>query len=209
MKSKFIKSTYLKLICFSTLFFQVLSPLLSASYIPTPHSIEYIAQEKTIDQLLLLMQKRLIIMHEVARTKWNQALPIEDKVREQQIIDALVEKAHPLGVDKKWVSEFFNAQIEAAKEVQYNDFAFWKQEKVLRFEKVLSLKDELRAYIDQINQEMIELLSKLIEKNHNDNISMFEFPLSASAANYIDNDIWLKVVLPLKEILQSFEVYSR
>lgn len=102
--------------------------------------------EKTFDQLLLLMQKRLIIMHEVAKSKWNQHLPIEDKEREQQILSDLVEKTYAFGLDLLWIKNFFQVQMDAAKEIQKRDFAIWKKISLEHFDNTLSLKDELRGY---------------------------------------------------------------
>lgn len=121
--------------------------------------------EKKIDQLLLLIQKRLDIMHEVARTKWNQNLPIEDSVREKQSLIGLTEQARNHGLDEKWTSRFFQAQFDLAKDIQRGDFALWKVQGVLQFEFVLDLKSELRCYIDQVNQEMIVLLSEIHEED--------------------------------------------
>lgn len=93
-------------------------------------TIENIETEKTIDQLLLLIQKRLVIMHEVARTKWNLHLPIEDLAREKQLLTGLVELAHANSLEKQWVSQFFQAQFDAAKQIQKADFALWQQQEI-------------------------------------------------------------------------------
>jgi chorismate mutase len=124
--------------------------------------------EQKIDLLLLLIQKRLVIMHEVARTKWNQNLPIEDKEREEQILTNLANKAKAFGLDEKFVVKFFQAQIDASKQVQRNDFSLWKEQGMLKFEKILSLKDELRDYIDHLNQEMIMVLSQIYSAPYHD-----------------------------------------
>ena len=43
--------------------------------------------ERKVDQLFLLIQKRLVVMHQVARTKWHHNLSIVDKIREINFID--------------------------------------------------------------------------------------------------------------------------
>lgn len=126
--------------------------------------LAYKAGEK-IDQLFLLIQKRLDIMHEVARTKWNHDLPIEDPIREKQSLIELIEQARNHGLDEKWTSRFFQSQFDSAKDVQRRDFTAWKVQGVLQFESVLDLKNELRFCIDQVNQEMIVLLSKMGEED--------------------------------------------
>lgn len=75
----------------------------------------------------------------------------------------------PLGLDEKCVTKFFQAQIDASKEIQKNDFTFWQQEGMLKFEEVFSLKNELHSYIDHLNHEMMVLLSKIYAKDLNVN----------------------------------------
>lgn len=172
---------------------------LNASYTSAHQTIENFEVEEKIDQLLLLMQKRLVIMHEVARTKWNQGLSIEDKIREQQILATLAEKASQYGLDEKWVTKFFQAQIDASKEIQKNDFILWQQEGMLKFERVFSLKDELRSYIDHLNHEMILTLSSIYTKDLDVNKkSILDTPISIRASDYIENDIWSLAITPLK-----------
>lgn len=167
--------------------------------IPTQQSMEDYAAEKKIDQLLLLIQKRLVIMHEVARTKWNQNLSIEDKVREQQILNGLIEQAGKRGLDEKWVARFFQAQMDAAKEIQKNDFACWR-ERGIKFESTFSLKDDLRIYIDQINQEMISLLSQIYEKGHCHITASFilDRPISIRVSDAIDEPVWQLAISPFR-----------
>lgn len=172
---------------------------LNGAYTPVHETIESFETEQKIDELLLLIQKRLVIMHEVARTKWNQNLAIEDKTREKEILTALVVKANHYGLDEALVTRFFQAQIDASKEIQKNDFILWKEESVLKFEKIFSLKDELRLYIDQLNSEMITLLSNIYTKTFTLSTSyILDHPISLRGSDYIENDIWLLAISPLK-----------
>jgi chorismate mutase len=165
-------------------------------------SMEEYAVEKHIDQLLLLIQKRLAIMHEVARTKWVQRLPIEDKEREQQVLKVLVEQASRSGLDEKWVERFFQAQMDAAKEVQKQDFAVWEQHGAL-FEKVFSLKDDLRIYIDQINLEMIDLLIKISGQCKHCESYLSEHPISIRPSDAIEESVWQMAISPLRAGAQA------
>lgn len=171
---------------------------LHAAYHPIHETIEDFDVEQKIDVLLLLIQKRLVIMHEVARTKWNQNLPIEDAVREQQILAALANQAKQNGLDETLATRFFQAQIEASKEVQRSDFIFWKEKGVLKFEKTFSLKDELRSYIDQLNADMLVLLSKIYTKSACVHKHILEQPPSIRSSEAIENDIWALAISPLK-----------
>ncbi|MGL5263522.1 MAG: gamma subclass chorismate mutase AroQ [Candidatus Rhabdochlamydia sp.] len=178
---------------------QGVSTELQARYTPVYQSIEDFEIEQKVDQLLLLMQKRLVIMHEVARTKWNQNLTIEDKIREQQILADLAEKASKYGLDEKWTTAFFQAQMNASKEMQKKDFTLWQKEGLLKFEQVLSLKDELRFYIDQLNEEMMMLLSKIYKKGLS-NRFILAHPISNRKSDYIEKDIWSLAIASFVEI---------
>lgn len=169
------------------------------AYTPTYDAIENFEVEQKVDKLLLLMQKRLVIMHEVARTKWSQNVPIEDKIREQQILADFVIKASQYGLDGRFVTQFFQAQMDAAKEIQKKDFFLWKKNNMPKFEKIFSLKEELRFYIDQLNNEMIALLSTIYSQPLELNSKyVIEQPISIRHSDYIENDIWLLAISPLK-----------
>lgn len=166
----------------------------------TYQKIEDVELEKKVDQLLLLVQKRLAIMHEVARTKWNQNLPIEDKIREQQILVELAEKASQYHLEPRWITNFFQAQIEASKEIQKMDFAAWEKENRLKFVEVFSLKDELRIYIDEINHEMILLLNKILNRDFDANRQLIlSQPISSRKTDHINHEVWQLAISPLKE----------
>ncbi len=166
---------------------QAIATELKGTYASTHETLEEFEMEQSLDELLLLIQKRLVIMHEVARTKWNQNLAIEDKMREQQILMQLAKQAHQYGLDEKLVTRFFEAQIEASKEIQKNDFILWKENGVVKFEKVFSLKDELRLYIDQLNHKMLVLLGKIYKKpTAITNKYILDYPISTRNSDYIE-----------------------
>lgn len=164
----------------------------------TYQSIEDYQIEKNVDQLLLLIQKRLSIMHEVARAKWNQKAPIEDKEREQQILATLVEQSRQYGLDGQFVAKFFQAQIDAAKAIQNMDFALWQSQEKGPFEQVFSLKDHLRLYIDEINQDMLALLGKIYETGSINSQMVLNRPLSTRESDRIEQKIWLIALSPLR-----------
>lgn len=171
---------------------QVISAELS---VPIHRSLEAYEEETKVDQLLLLIQKRLAIMHEVARTKWNQDLAIEDKEREQQILTSLIKQSKDSGLDEIWLSQFFQAQMEAAKEVQKTDFAIWQKQNVQEFPSVLTLA-QLRTYIDEMNREIIDLLSKISDPSHTSFI--LDRPISIRSSDQIESSVWDTAISPLK-----------
>lgn len=112
-----------------------------------------------IDRLLSLMQQRLVLMHDVARWKWNAKQAIADPAREQAFLDSIQAKAKEKGLDPEWVGRFFRGQIEAAKLVQQADFDTWKTEQRDAFDKVPDLQKELRPRIDALSQELLDALA--------------------------------------------------
>lgn len=112
-----------------------------------------------IDRLLGLMHQRLVLMHDVARWKWNQKQAIADPAREQTFLDAIEARAKDKGLDPAWVGRFFRAQIEAAKLVQQTDFETWKAEQRGAFDSVPDLQKELRPRIDELSQELLDALA--------------------------------------------------
>src|SRR5260370_28808121 len=52
-----------------------------------------------LDLLLRLMGKRLALMHEVARSKWNAGKPVADRERERELLQGVVELGRGKGLD--------------------------------------------------------------------------------------------------------------
>jgi len=155
-------------------------------------TIEEYETEKKVDQLLFLVQKRLSLMHEVAKVKWNQNLPIEDKKREEIILNAISEKTG----SNPWIMAFFKAQIESAKDMQSSDFTCWKSYGIKQLDTELSLDASLRAYIDRLNSEMLELLLNISEEDFNHYV--LKNPISIRESDSIPQGVWNRAINPVK-----------
>ena len=90
-----------------TLFLLPLGSSAAELHITEYQSIAVLEVQNRVDRVQFVLQKRLAIMHEVARTKWNQNLPIEDLAREQELLAGLAEQGKRKGIDEKWVLAFF------------------------------------------------------------------------------------------------------
>jgi chorismate mutase-like protein len=112
-----------------------------------------------LDRLLHLMQRRLTLMHDVARWKWNAGQPIMNPERERELLQSVVERGRAKGLDPDLVRAFFAAQMEAARLVQQADFERWKANKQEPFSDATSLT-VLRQRIDQLNRELIDALAR-------------------------------------------------
>lgn len=71
--------------------------------------------------------QRLAIAEQVALAKWDGGRPVEDPSREAQVILDAIKKGEARGLDQASVSDFFRAQIEANKLVQYSLLAEWRR----------------------------------------------------------------------------------
>src|SRR5262249_6041868 len=103
---------------------------------------------------------RLDLMKEVARVKWRDGKPSADPDRERQMMAELVRRGEEKGLDSDTVREFFNAQIEAAKQVQQEPFDRWKSEGASTKMEARDLTS-LRQQVDETNLALLESLAKL------------------------------------------------
>ena len=79
----------------------------------------------TVDRLLGLIKERLDVAPEVARTKWNTKAPIEDPLRDQQIVDAVIKGGDRIRSRTGGGAVPSSGQIEASKVVQNALHAEW------------------------------------------------------------------------------------
>jgi chorismate mutase len=119
------------------------------------------ADAEAVQHLLQAIQKRLYLMHDVARYKWNEHLPIEDKEREKILIDQLAEKAATYHLEKAWAISFLQNQMDAAKLLQEQDMLAWKSLGVDSFKNIPDLKKEIRPKLDQLTTDIFESLQSL------------------------------------------------
>jgi len=111
-----------------------------------------------VDRLLGLMKERLDVAPEVARTKWNTKVPIDDPLRDKQIIDGVTAAATDYGLDPHVASAFFIAQIEASKAVQNALHAEWTTQRHPPFAKVADLGKDIRPVLDRLTPALMRAL---------------------------------------------------
>jgi chorismate mutase len=113
-----------------------------------------------LDRLLHLMERRLALMHDVARWKWNAGKPILDPDRERESLQSVVERGRGKGLDQDRLRPFFAAQMAAARLVQQADFDRWRAKNQEPFTDTTSLT-VLRRQIDDLNGELIDALAEV------------------------------------------------
>ena len=135
----------------------ILASLQVAGCGPAPNPVAARQDLASLKRLLSLMARRLALMHDVARWKWNEGKPILDAERERESLAAVVERGRARGLDPALVRAFFAAQMKAARLVQQADFDQWRAEGRDKFDGTATLA-ELRQRIDGLNGELLEAL---------------------------------------------------
>jgi len=85
------------------------------------------AEETEEFEVFSLINERLGHMQNVAAWKWINQRPIEDLSREAVVIREATLAARRMGLEQESTSLFFNAQIDAAKEIQQYWFQEWSK----------------------------------------------------------------------------------
>jgi len=117
------------------------------------------AAHESLWPLTDLAASRVQIADKVAAAKFGTGQPIEDPVREQQILDTLVAKSVTLGLDPAATRRFFRAQIEANKVVQRGLFARWTVHPEDQPTTRPDLATEVRPVLDQIDAGLLAQLA--------------------------------------------------
>lgn len=167
--------------------------------IPPQRTISTLEKIKEVDQVLFLMQKRLAIIHELARWKWNTKTEVEDTVLEKQVLKKIGRLAVAYGLNKEWTLKFFRAQLDAEKTIQLHDFEYWTEINQVEFEEVADQHTEIRPYLDRLNKELLQALVDTAPFLHDEEmLSMIpQQPLSSRPGDLIDEDVWQKAIEPL------------
>lgn len=118
------------------------------------------ATPKPLQNLVESCARRIHIAHDVALSKWDNGSPVEDSVRESEVIQRAVAATEPKGLDASWVSAFFRAQIEANKVVQYELLAEWGRAGNTPEHPPVNLKATIRPELDQLQTQLIAELEE-------------------------------------------------
>jgi chorismate mutase len=114
----------------------------------------------TLQRLVETSARRLIIAEQVALAKWDKGIPVEDASREAQVIVHAVTAGQSRGLDQQLVSNFFMAQIEANKLVQYALLAEWRRVGKVPDHRPVDLANTIRAELDEVDTALIAELEE-------------------------------------------------
>jgi chorismate mutase len=112
-----------------------------------------------LPSLVQTSAERLQLAEKVALAKWDSGGSVEDPVREEQVIQNAVREAETRGLNPTQVRDFFRAQIEANKVVQYSLLSDWLRAGEAPPHGHIDLVKEIRPQLDEIQKQLIEELA--------------------------------------------------
>ncbi len=112
-------------------------------------------QTNGLQPLVETSAHRLQIAEKVALSKWDSGAPVEDASREAQVIQGAVKDGEAKGLDPAFVENFFKAQIEANKVVQYSFLSTWQRLGAVPAHAPVNLVKEIRPELDEIQKQLI------------------------------------------------------
>lgn len=105
-----------------------------------------------------LSVRRAVLGDKVAAAKFGTTLPIDDPVREKQLLDNVAAESVRLGLPPETSIRLFRAQIEANKTVQRGLFKRWQEHPSEAPTERPDLAKEVRPLLDQITGQILQQL---------------------------------------------------
>lgn len=120
----------------------------------------------SLDRLAQLVMDRLALSLDVAAAKYFNGGPIDDPIREHQILASMVRELNGFGRHQQIARQFLADQIEANKIVQRQLHQRWHEhpEEVPAVRR--SLSAEIRPDLDNITAQMIREFMDMVEVPH-------------------------------------------
>ena len=117
------------------------------------------AAPPTLEPLLNSIAERLEIADQVALSKWDSHKPVEDKKREQEVIASVTAQAPSYKLDPAAAEQFFAAQIEANKLVQYTHLSDWQFQGKAPDDPRPDLVQQIRPRLDALQKRLLQQLA--------------------------------------------------
>jgi chorismate mutase len=112
-----------------------------------------------LHRLVETSARRLRIAEQVALAKWDSGAAVEDLPREAQVIRDAVRDGESRGLDPTSVLNFFKAQIEANKLIQYSLLADWRRSGRAPAHAPIDLVATIRPELDRTQTALIAELA--------------------------------------------------
>ena len=110
--------------------------------------------------LVQISAQRLQIARQVALEKWYSGARVEDPSREAEVLQNAAKDGENVGLESTQVEEFFKAQIEANKLIQYSLLADWRRDGRAPGHAAADLVKEIRPQLDEIEKRLIQELKQ-------------------------------------------------
>ncbi|MGY2402166.1 chorismate mutase [Pseudomonas sp. SDO5271_S396] len=117
------------------------------------------AAPPTLAPLLGSIAERLTIADQVALSKWDSHKAVEDRPREQDVINSVKTQAPSYKLDPAAAEQFFSAQIEANKLVQYTHFSDWALQGKAPDAPRPDLVKQIRPQLDDLQKRLLQQLA--------------------------------------------------
>lgn len=117
------------------------------------------AAPPTLEPLLNSIAERLQIAEQVALSKWDSHKPVEDKTREQEVIASVAAQAPGYKLSPAAAEQFFSAQIEANKLVQYTLLSDWQFQGKAPDDPRPDLVKQIRPRLDELQKRLLQQLA--------------------------------------------------
>lgn len=140
----------------------VLMPAADAAPVPSVQLGGVHDGQVTFDGLTELVIQRILVGDDVAASKYFSGKPVDDPVREQQILTSVRASAVQLGIDPDATAAFFQAQIDASKVVQRGLLAYWAAHP----EKAPTSGPDLNVIRQKLDTITTQLLAELVRVDH-------------------------------------------
>ncbi|OLF56616.1 chorismate mutase [Pseudomonas chlororaphis] len=117
------------------------------------------AEPASLAPLLGSIEERLAIADQVALSKWDSHKAVEDRPREREVIAGAVAQAAEYTLDGATVEQFFAAQIEANKLVQYARLSEWTLQGQAPDAPRPDLVGQIRPQLDRLQKRLLQQLA--------------------------------------------------
>jgi chorismate mutase len=107
--------------------------------------------------LVDLAVQRILVSDDVAATKYRSGAPVEDLLRERQVLAEAGRRAAQMGLDREFAIRFFRSQIDASKVVQRGMLARWQAHP----EEAPSTPPDLQSIRERLDELTDQLLEQL------------------------------------------------
>jgi len=117
------------------------------------------AAPATLEPLLNSIAERLTIADQVALSKWDSHKAVEDRPREQAVLASVKTQAPTYKLAPEAAEQFFAAQIEANKLVQYTRLSDWHFKGKAPDTPRPDLVGKIRPVLDQLQKNLLQQLA--------------------------------------------------